>query len=101
MSHYGISTHIQRTEVHAENFSAYVEMMKSPLATEMYEGGKEWEGELLCLDAGRGRGFDEARHFVDCILAGQDSWSTLDEAVHTMRLSHAIREGCRGSLDIG
>ena len=101
MSHYGIGTHIQRVEVHAENFSAYVEMMKSPPAPEMYEGGKERGGGLLCLDAGRGRGFDEARHFVDCILADQNSWSTLDEAVHTMRLSHAIREGCRGSLDVG
>ena len=101
MSHYGIGTRIQRAEVHAEDFSAYVEMTKSLPAPEMYEGEKEWGGALLCLDVLGGRNFDEARHFVDCILADQESWSTLDAAVHTMRLSHAIREGCRGSLDVG
>ena len=46
----------------------------------------------LCAD------FDETRHFVDCILNDEDPWSTLDDAVHTMRLCRAIREGHKGPL---
>ena len=101
MSHYGIGARIQRAEVHAEDFSAYVELTKSPPAPEIYEDGSAWAGGPLDLDAVGGADFNETRHFVNCILTDEEPWSTLDDAVHTMRLCQAIREGCRGPLDVG
>ena len=101
MSHYGIGARIQRAEVHAEDFSAYVELTKSPPAPEIYEDGSAWAGGPLDLDAVGGADFNETRHFVNCILTDEVPWSTLDDAVHTMRLCQAIREGCRGPLDVG
>ena len=101
MSHYGIGARIQRAEVHAEDFSAYVELTKSPPAPEIYEDGSAWAGDPLDLDAVGGVDFNETRHFVNCILTDEEPWSTLDDAVHTMRLCQAIREGCRGPLDVG
>ena len=42
--------------------------------------------------------FNETRHFVDCILTDTSPWSTLNDAVHTMRLCEAIYRGHKGPL---
>ena len=99
MSHYGVGVRIQRAETHAEDFSAYIELTGSPPRAELYCDGETVADEGLDLEAVGGADFDETRHFVDCILADEDPWSTLDDAVHTMRLCQAIREGHRGPLE--
>ena len=101
MSHYGVGGRIQRAEVHADDFSGYLELTGSPPVAEMYraEGGRgALVEEPLDLAAAGGEDFDETCHFVDCILADREPWSTLDDAVHTMRLATAIRDGHRGPL---
>lgn len=102
MSHYGVGMRIQRAEVHAEDFSAFLELTGSPPIAELYraigQGGQAVDAPLD-LEAVGGADFDETRHFVDCILADRDPWSTLDDAVHTMRLCQAIREGYSGPLE--
>ena len=45
-----------------------------------------------------GSGYNEIVHFVDCILEDRKPWSTLDDAVQTMRLCEAIRAGHQGPL---
>jgi predicted dehydrogenase len=101
MSHYGVDGRVQRAEVHADDFSGYLELTGSPPVVEPYqaEGAR---GELLAapldLEPVGGADFDETRHFVDCILADEEPWSTLADAVHTMRLAQAIRDGHRGPL---
>ena len=108
MSHYGVGYRIQRAEVHGEDLSAYLEMTRE-LRYELYEAqtaeGDAVESmkgtpvdEPLNLEAVGGEGFNETRHFVDCILADRTPWSTLDDAVHTMRLCEAIRMGHKGKL---
>ena len=103
MSHYGVGFRIQRAEVHAEDFSAYLDMTRGP-RIELYEaasGNGRARGapmEDLDLEAVGGPGFNETTHFVDCILDGGEPWSTLDDAVHTMRLCEAILRGHRGAL---
>ncbi|SVC64677.1 uncharacterized protein METZ01_LOCUS317531, partial [marine metagenome] len=42
--------------------------------------------------------FDEVQHFTDCIFEDRTPWSTLEDAVHTMRLAEAIRHGHQGPL---
>jgi predicted dehydrogenase len=102
MSHYGVGFRIQRAEVHAEDFSAYLELTGSPPQCELYQAqdhrGAKVE-ETLDLEEVGGPDFDETRHFVDCILEDRQPWSTLDDAVHTMRLCEAIRRGHRGKLE--
>ena len=49
--------------------------------------------EPLDLDAVGGPGFNEVRHFVDCILEDRTPWSNLADAVITMKLCEAIRSG--------
>ena len=101
MSHYGVGGRVQRAEVHADDFSGYLELTGSPPVVEPYqaEGAR---GELLAatldLEPVGGADFDETRHFVDCIFADEEPWSTLADAVHTMRLAQAIRDGHRGPL---
>lgn len=102
MSHYGVGGRIQRAEVHADNFSGYLELTGSPPVAELYqakgERGRAVDSPPLDLETVGGADFDETRHFVDCILADEDPWSTLDDAVQTMRLCQAIRAGHRGPL---
>ena len=98
MSHYGVGARIQRAEVHADDFSAYIELTGSPPVPEIYWDEGTPSEEALDLEAVGGADFDETRHFVDCILNDEDPWSTLDDAVHTMRLCRAIREGHKGPL---
>ena len=45
-----------------------------------------------------GAGYDEVRHFTDCILEDRQPFSGLDDAVHTMRLAEVIRAGHKGPL---
>ena len=103
MSHYGVGFRIQRAEVHAEDFSAYLDMTRGP-RIELYEAasgnGRARGAPMgeLDLEAVGGPGFNETTHFVDCILGGGEPWSTLDDAVHTMRLCEAILGGHRGAL---
>ena len=97
MSHYGVGARIQRAEVHADDFSAYLELTGALPVAEIYQAANESE-LVLDLQAVGGADFDETRHFVDCILADKQPWSTLDDAVHTMRLCEAIRYGHRGPL---
>jgi hypothetical protein len=97
MSHYGVGARIQRAEVHADDFSAYLELTGALPVAELYQAANESE-LVLDLQAVGGADFDETRHFVDCILADKQPWSTLDDAVHTMRLCEAIRYGHRGPL---
>ena len=65
MSHYAVGFRIQRAEVHAENFSAYLDLTGAPRC-ELYENGKPYESPLD-LDAVGGRHFNETRHFIQCI----------------------------------
>ena len=105
MSHYGVGFRIQRAEVHAEDFSAYLDLTRER-RVQVYEATARSDGtargapreEPLDLESVGGPGFDETRHFVDCILEDREPWSTLDDAVHTMRLCEAIRRGHKGRL---
>jgi predicted dehydrogenase len=105
MSQYGVGFRIQRAEVHAEDFSAYMDLTRGRQCL-VYEAtsdaGGLTEGALketpLDLEAVGDAGFDETRHLVDCILDDREPWTTLDDAVHTMRLCEAIRSGHKGPL---
>ena len=104
MSHYGVGTRIQRAEVHAEDFSAYLELTGSPQIVH-FEAKSQTTGttndgaiEELDLEPVGGPNFNETRHFVDCILEDRTPWSTLEDAVHTMQLCEAIRRGHKGDL---
>ena len=106
MSHYGVGYRIQRAEVHAEDFSAYLDLTAGS-TVELYEsraaaGPADAKGERVDLpldvEAVGGADFNETRHFVDCILTDRSPWSTLDDAVLTMRLCEAIHRGHKGPL---
>lgn len=88
MSHYGVGFRIQRAEVHAENFSAYLDLTTSPKC-ELYENGKPYENPLD-LDSVGGRGFNETCHFIQCIKENKQPWSNLEDVVKTMKLCEAI-----------
>lgn len=94
MSHYAVGFRIQRAEIHAENFSAYLDLTGTP-ECEIYEDGKPCE-KPLDLDAVGGRDFNETRHFVECIKGNKQPWSSLEDAVKTMELCEAILEGTKG-----
>jgi predicted dehydrogenase len=100
MCHYGVGYRIQRAEVHAEDLSIYMDLTGEPRC-EFYDGQQEGRDPQapLDLEAVGGAGYNEVRHFVDCILEDRTPWSTLDDAVHTMRLCEAIRRGHKGALD--
>ena len=106
MSHYGVGFRIQRAEIHAEDFSAYLDMT-SGRNIEMYEAGRDADGSVvgteikdpIDLDTVGGANFNETTHFVDCILNDAIPWSNLDDAVITMRLCEAIRTGHKGTLE--
>jgi|AP95_1055475.scaffolds.fasta_scaffold06441_3 predicted dehydrogenase len=104
MSHYGVGYRIQRAEVHAEDFSAYLDLTREPVC-ELYSAvaaGSGTSGAVLDgslnLDEVGGAGFNETIHFANCIFEDAQPWSTLDDAVVTMRLCEAIRSGHKGSL---
>ena len=106
MRHYGVGFRIQRAEIHAEDFSAYLDMT-SGRNIEMYEAGRDADGSIvgteikdpIDLDTVGGANFNETTHFVDCILNDAIPWSNLDDAVITMRLCEAIRTGHKGTLE--
>ncbi|MSR82721.1 MAG: Gfo/Idh/MocA family oxidoreductase [Candidatus Latescibacteria bacterium] len=105
MSHYGVGFRIQRAEAHAEDFSAYLELSCEPQC-ELYKAlpteGEATRGakvdQPLDLEAVGGPGYNEVRHFTDCILEDHTPWSTLEDAVQTMVLAEAIRRGHKGPL---
>jgi len=97
MSHYGVGYRIQRAEIHAEDFSAYLDLTGAPKC-ELYDKGKPYT-EPLDLDAAGGPGFNETRHFVECIREGKTPWSNLEDALKTMKLCEAIKNGQKGELD--
>ena len=92
MSHYAVGFRIQRAEVHAENFSAYLDLTAAPKC-ELYEDGKPYE-KPLDMD----RHFNETRHFIECIKENKQPWSNLEDVVKTMELCEAILEGVKGGL---
>ena len=107
-SQYGVGGRIQRAQIHAQDFSAYLDLTKREKKVEMYrytpgnqpnEVGGRVE-EPLDLEAVGGPGFNEVRHFVDCILEDRTPWSNLDDAVITMKLCEAIRRGHSGTLEL-
>lgn len=95
-SHYGVGSRIQRAEVHAEDLSVYLDLTRSS-RVEVYADGRAVDAPLDLQEVG-GEGYNETQHFVDCILQDREPWSTLDDAVHTMRLCEAIRRGHKGPL---
>ncbi len=105
MSHYGVGFRIQRAEAHAEDFSAYLELSGEPQC-ELYQAlpgeGESTRGtkldQPLDLEAVGGPGYNEVRHFTDCILEDRTPWSTLEDAVQSMKLAEAIRRGHKGPL---
>lgn len=97
MSHYGVGYRIQRAEVHAEDLSVYLDLTRAP-KVEGYERGEAFSVGNDEIEAVGGAGFNEIVHFVDCILEDRTPWSTLDDAVQTMRLCEAIRAGHQGPL---
>ncbi len=94
MNHYGVGFRIQRAEVHAEDFSAYLDLTGA-LKCEIYADGKPYE-EPLDLDAVGGRGYNETRHFIECIKENKRPWSNLEDVIKTMELCEAILEGAKG-----
>lgn len=94
MSHYGVGFRIQRVEVHAEDFSAYLDLTGPPKC-ELYKDGKPYV-EPLNLDAVGGKGFNETVHFIECIKENKRPWSNLEDVVKTMELCEAILEGAKG-----
>ena len=87
---------MQTAEVHAENMSAYLDLTDLPEVT-IYLDGKKCEVSLD-LDAVGGAGFNETRHFADCILNDTTPWSPLEDLVYTMDLCQAIESGHQGQL---
>ena len=88
MSHFGVGFRIQRAEVHAENFSAYLDLTGAPKC-ELYENGKPYE-KSLDIDSVGGKNFNETVHFIDCIKNNKTPWSNLEDVIKTMELCEAI-----------
>ena len=96
MSHYAVGFRIQRAEVHAESFSAYLDLTAAPKC-ELYADGKPYK-EPLDLDAVGGSAFNETHHFIQCIKENKQPWSNLEDVVKTMELCEAILNGTKGNL---
>ena len=107
-SQYGVGGRIQRAQLHAQDFSAYLDLTGREKKVEMYRSTASIQPRMLGtrveepldLDAVGGPGFNEVRHFVDCILEDRTPWSNLDDAVITMKLCEAIRSGHKGKLEL-
>ena len=107
-SQYGVGGRIQRAEIHAQDFSAYLDLTSREKKVEMYRSTPDIQPRMtgarveepLDLEAVGGPGFNEVRHFVDCILEDSTPWSNLNDAVITMKLCEAIRSGHTGTLEL-
>ena len=107
-SQYGVGGRIQRAQLHAQDFSAYLDLTGREKKVEMYRSTPDIQPRMvgtrveepLDLDAVGGPGFNEVRHFVDCILEDRTPWSNLNDAVITMKLCEAIRSGHKGALEL-
>ena len=107
-SQYGVGGRIQRAQLHAQDFSAYLDLTGREKKVEMYRSTPSAQPRMLGtrveepldLDAVGGPGFNEVRHFVDCILEDRTPWSNLNDAVITMKLCEAIRSGHKGTLEL-
>ena len=97
MSHYGVGYRIQRTEVHAEDLSFYIDLTTRDRRIEYYRDGEEIS-DKLDLESVGGPEYNETRHFVDCILEDKIPWSNLGDSIQTMRLCESIRAGHKGPL---
>ena len=102
MSHYGVGFRIQRSEVHAADFSAYLDTTAAPTGDQppgftLYADGASYE-RPLDLDAVGGPDFNETRHLVECIEQDRQPWSHLADALETMRLCEAIGAAHKGHL---
>ena len=102
MSHYGVGFRIQRSEVHAEDFSAYMDTTSAltgaqPPGFTLFADGAPYE-QPLDLDAVGGPDFNETRHLVECIEQDRQPWSHLADALETMRLCEAIAAAHKGHL---
>ena len=97
MSHFGVGYRIQRAEAHAEDLSFYMDLTTRDRLIEYYRDGEKMDWKLD-LEAVGGPGYNETRHFVDCILDDKTPWSNLQDAVQTMRLCESIRKGHKGAL---
>ena len=92
-----MGTRIRRAEVHAEDFSAYLDLHPGEVTCELYETidvspgqpnrGAPYEGELDLEPVG-GPDFNETRHFVDCIL--EDRAPSLDESLLQVFVSQTV-----------
>ena len=87
----------QRAEAHAEDLSFYMDLTTPDRLIEYYRDGEKMDWKLD-LEAVGGPGYNETRHFVDCILEDKTPWSNLQDAVQTMRLCESIRKGHKGTL---
>ncbi len=104
-SHYGVGARVQRAEVHAEDLSVYLDLSGAP-RIELFQAEPQPQGTtqtrptapVLDLNAVGGEHFDEVQHFTDCIFEDRQPLSTLEDAVHSMRLAEAIRAGHQGAL---
>ena len=100
---YGVGYRIQRAEAHAEDLSFYMDLTNKDRTIEQYESDGDSTSKSidtpLDLHSIGGPDYNETRHFVDCILEDSVPWSSLDDAVHTMKLCEAIRAGHTGKLD--
>lgn len=107
-SQYGVGGRIQRAQIHAQDFSAYLDLTGREKKVEMYRSTPDIQPRMvgtrveepLNLDAVGGPGFNEVKHFVDCILEDRTPWSNLNDAVITMKLCEAIRSGHKGTLEL-
>lgn len=105
MSHFGVGIRVQRAELHAEDFSAYMDLTQMdppedahwPKTFQIYADGAML-AEALDLGAEGGPRFNETRHFAECILSGRRPWSTLEDALATMHLAEAIYASHKGEL---
>ena len=106
-SQYGVGGRIQRAEIHAQDFSAYLDLTGREKKVELYRATPDNQPRMygarveepLDLDAVGAPGFNEVMHFVDCILEDRTPWSNLNDAVITMKLCEAIRRGHSGRLE--
>lgn len=93
-------TRYERFEVHGHGIAAYI---RAPEMAEVYQDGESRPSvlkgvELVGSDqTHRTYGFfDESRHFIDCIKAGRQPMTNLDDAVKTRMLVDRILEAGRG-----
>ncbi|MDE2717513.1 MAG: Gfo/Idh/MocA family oxidoreductase [Chloroflexota bacterium] len=107
-SQYGVGGRIQRAEIHAQDCSAYLGPTTREKKVERYRSTPDIQPRMtgarveepLDLEAVGGTGFNEVRHFVDCILEDRTPWSNLNDVVITMKLCEAIRSGHTGALEL-